>query len=89
MKTAVVSHGLAQGFVLHVEEVPVPIELLELHWPAWPMNLPLLHVPFYWLTNKLLVWADSKHKEIIAIPITREQADEINPGFWGWIDDED
>lgn len=89
MRTVSVSNSLAEGFMLRVEEAPAPIILIENHWPAWPMNLPLVHVPFYWLTNKLFRWTDNHRKTIIKFPITREQADIMDPDAWWWLDDED
>lgn len=38
--------------------------------------------------NALMHWEYRAVTQLVEIPISREDADKINPNSWGWLDDE-
>lgn len=87
-RTYSVSYQRERGFVLHLEEHSVFRDIV-----ADILDMVLCH-PFnhrfawqYRLCNALRQWAFNAEKEVLQIPITREQAEAIDgEGVWDFLD---
>lgn len=78
----IVSHQKDEGFLLHAQDRGIR-RLVET--PLFWFNRATLFKfdSTRWL-NRLVFWS-LQAKQITAIPITREQANELNPGMWDWV----
>lgn len=58
-------------------------------WDSWLSNWVLAYIPGYCRAmDKLILWLDSKEKEVYRLPLTQEMLREIAPNDeWLWSDE--
>lgn len=87
MRVPGVSHGLVKGTTLFVDERPFWAEFIEQHWPAGPSRFHL-DTPWWHLTQWVFKFTHRHTTRILEVPITDEQADQLHPGAFSWVDDD-